>query len=52
MVSFAAGTDRASRIDFDHHFEFAFETSEKEIYTCNGGCGVASCRAKEVFWKH
>jgi len=50
MSSPIAGATK-SGIDRTHTFELAFETPTKEVYECTGGCGVATCRAREVFQK-
>jgi hypothetical protein len=50
MSELAAGPTKQG-IDLQHHFEFAYETSTKEVYECTGGCGDATCVARETFWK-
>lgn len=50
MSSPIAGATK-SGIERTHTFELAFETPTKEVYECNGGCGVATCRARDVFQK-
>jgi hypothetical protein len=51
MSELAAGPTKRG-IDRKHEFKFAYETATKEVYECTGGCGDATCRARETFPKH